>query len=172
MKKYKLKKDTIFYKAGTVCKLTPRGNLVLDDCEGTCVVSKHKLEKFPELLDEWFEKIEEKKYGGRVPKRWDVYWYIYPDGSIFESTWTGVITDIGRFESGSAFWTRKEAEKELECRKAWTRLKDKGFKFEWFEETDRGELGDFTIYAHIEPDYSQKYEEFDNDLNILFGGEE
>lgn len=69
MEKYKLKKDTFFNKAGTICKLTPKGNMVLDDCEGACILHDYQLKEHPELLDEWFEKIEEKKYGGRAPKR-------------------------------------------------------------------------------------------------------
>lgn len=68
MERYKLKKDTFFFGAGTICLLTPKGNLILEDSEGTVVLRKHQLESHPELLDEWFEKIEEKKYGGRVPK--------------------------------------------------------------------------------------------------------
>lgn len=74
-------------------------------------------------------------------------------------------------EIGLLFKTKEETEKAVEKLKAWKRLKDKGFRFEDFEETDRGKLGDFTIYAHIEPDYLQKYDEFDDDLYLLFGGE-
>lgn len=59
MEKYRLKKDTFFYKAGTVCRLTPKGNLVINDDIGTCILHKKELKDRPELLDEWFEKIEE-----------------------------------------------------------------------------------------------------------------
>lgn len=73
---------------------------------------------------------------------------------------------------GNDFPSENATMKAIEKLKAWKRLKDKGFRYKDFEETDRGELGDFTIYAHIEPDYSQKYDEFDDDLYLLFGGEE
>lgn len=75
-------------------------------------------------------------------------------------------------EIGLLFKTKEETEKAVERLKAWKRLEDKGFRFKDFEETDRGKLGDFTIYAHIEPDYSQKYDEFDDDLYLLFGSEQ
>lgn len=131
--KYELKKDTFFYKAGTICKLTEKGNMVLDNCEGACILHKYQLESHPDVLDEWFEKIEEKKYGGRVPKNGDRYWIVCADGSLYETLWTSSKCNANSFESGSAFWTHEEAEKELKRRKAYVILKDdtKGFKPDW-----------------------------------------
>lgn len=113
-----------------------------------------------ELAEDW-EDYEEPKG----------YWYVSSYGNLAK---TDVMTDLhrGAEEIGNLFETKEEAEKAVEKLKAWKRLKDKGFRCKDFEETDRGELGDFTIYAHIEPDYSQKYDEFDDDLYLLFGGEE
>lgn len=153
MEKYKLKKDTFFNKAGTICKLTPKGNIVLDNCEGTCILHDYQLREHPKLLDEWFEKIEEKKYGGRVPKNGDEYWYIAGDGTILSSIWSGYgkvcSADASRFESGSAFWTREEAEKELKRRKAYVILKDdtKGFEPNW---TDGEQAKYFVAYSYYE----------------------
>lgn len=75
----------------------------------------------------------EKQYGGEVPKVGDAFWFIKCDGSIIESSWDGWEYDKTRFESGSAFWTREEAEKELKRRKAYVVLKEdtKGFKPDW-----------------------------------------
>lgn len=115
------------------------------------------------LLAEYWEYYEE-------PKE---YWYIDLDGEI--------IIDKGVYENrverdmkeiGNRFETKEEAEKAVEKLKAWKRLKDKGFRFKGFEEKDRGYIGDLVIYARIEPDYTTEYPELDNDLDLLFGGEE
>lgn len=137
MEKYKLKKDTFFYKAGTICTLTKEGHLVVDDSQVT-LLYEHELKYHPELLEEWFEKIGEKKYGGRVPKGGDEYWFLSPDGKLCRDTIatgydTICTTDAHRFESGSAFWTYKEAEKEFKRRNAYVILKEdtKGFVPDW-----------------------------------------
>lgn len=147
MEKYKLKKDTFFFEAGTICLLTPKGNLILEDSEGTVVLRKHQLESHPELLDEWFEKIEEKKYGGRVPKRGDRYWYVSSSAQIIGTTWYGSDCDEGAFECGSAFWTEEEAERELARRKAYVILKEdtKGFKPDW---ENRDEKKYYVVYSY------------------------
>lgn len=143
MEKYKLKKDTFFYKAGTICKLTPKGNMVLDDNQGTCLLHDYQLKDHPEILDEWFEKIEKKKYGGRVPKKGDKFWLVGLSGSLneFEWGWGVYNVDVDEdkafgpvwFEAGNAFWTREEAEKERKRRKAYVILKEdtKGFVPDW-----------------------------------------
>lgn len=133
MEKYKLRKDTFFNKAGTICKLTPKGNMVLDDCEGACILHDYQLKEHPELLDEWFEKIEEKKYGGRAPKNGDTFYYISAAGEVIEGEWLDGGVCEARFEHNNGFWTKEEAEKELARRKAYVILKEdtKGFKPDW-----------------------------------------
>lgn len=118
---------------------------------------------FSAINEEWEDAPEE-------PKE---FWFIGEDSCVHSENDTVTQDFVDRLESiGNYFSSREEAEKVVEKLKAWKRLKDKGFRFEDFEETDRGELGDFTIYAHIEPDYSQKYDEFDDDLYLLFCTEE
>lgn len=115
-----------------------------------------------ELCEKW-EDYEEPK----------VYYYISDFGAIREC-------EIGKFpedeenrkQIGNYFETREEAEKAVERLRAWKRLKDKGFRFVGFEEKDRGYIGDLAIYAHIEPNYTIEYPELDDDLDLLFGGEE
>lgn len=75
-------------------------------------------------------------------------------------------------EIGNYFETEEEAEKAVEKLKAWKRLKDAGFSFTGFEETDRGCLGDFTIYCYTKPDYTRPYDDVEKDLDLIFGGEE
>ena len=134
-------------------------NPTLERWNGPSKEIKH-YNSLAELNEEWEDYEEPKEY-----------WY-------YDTTKNGVekITHLEDKEKdqeiGNYFETKEEAEKAVEQLKAWKRLKDKGFRFKFFEETDRGYIGDFTIYAHIEPNYSQKYDELDDDLGLLFGGEE
>lgn len=59
----------------------------------------------------------------------------------------------------------EEAEKAVEKLKAWTRLKEKCFKFEGWKRDDRY-CGDFTITATDQTSCDDK------DLDLLFGGKE
>ena len=56
--KYKLKKDTPAFKAGTECYIEEAGNMV--PCRGISytIVHKDQLEKNPNILAEWFEEIK------------------------------------------------------------------------------------------------------------------
>ena len=56
--KYKLKKDTPAFKAGTECYIEEAGNMV--PCRGISytIVHKDQLEKNPNILDDWFEEIK------------------------------------------------------------------------------------------------------------------
>lgn len=78
---------------------------------------------------------------------------------------------------GNEFETEEEAKKAVEKLKAWKRLKDKGFRFECY--TRRSDVAmlpevralknliDITAYLP-----SNKIEEMEADLYLLFGGEE
>ena len=59
MKRYKLKKDTPAFKAGTECYIEEAGHMV--PCRGISytIVHKDQLEKNPNILTDWFEEIEE-----------------------------------------------------------------------------------------------------------------
>ena len=59
MKRYKLKKDTPAFKAGTECYIDEAGNMV--PCRGISytIVHKDQLEKNPNILTDWFEEIKE-----------------------------------------------------------------------------------------------------------------
>lgn len=110
-----------------------------------------------ELNEEW-EDVEEPK----------VYYYISDFGAIREC-------EIGKFPEdeearkliGNYFETKEEAEKAVEKLKAWKRLKNKGFDFV-------GCFKDNTInYEFVErPLNYDEAEEAEQDLDLLFGGEE
>ena len=116
--------------------------LIQADCEG---LKEHEVETLYgepitlETLNKYCEDVpEEKKYGGRAPKVGDAFWFIMCDGSINEGHWDGVEYDKARFECGSAFWTKEEAEKELARHKAYAILKEdtKGFVPDWKNENE------------------------------------
>ena len=58
MKRYKLKKDTPAFKAGTECYIEEAGNMV--PCRGISytIVHNDQLEKNPNILTDWFEEIK------------------------------------------------------------------------------------------------------------------
>lgn len=112
-----------------------------------------------ELNEKFEDASEEKKYGGRVPKSGDAFWFIMCDGSINEGSWDGVEYDKERFESGVAFWTKDEAEKELARRKAYVILKEdtKGFVPNWNNSSEKKYLVGYDWdYNEIIADYCWK----------------
>lgn len=116
MKRYKLKKATPAFKAGTECYIEEAGNMV--PCRGISytIVHKDQLEKNPNILTDWFEEVKE-------PTRWkpemhQAYRYVNTDGSVCGTTWTDDYFDDGRFEIGNCFQAGDEAEKTKEYLKA------------------------------------------------------
>lgn len=96
----------------------------------------------------------------------EVYWYI-DVGTLDEVNWCEKNDDTeADKEIGNYFETREQAEAALEKLKAWKRLKDKGFKFDGFYSQSRQH-----ILWHCDFPYKND-EEFQKDLNFLFGGEE
>lgn len=57
MKKYKLLKDLPTFKAGDLFYISEHGALVHDG--GVTAYARRTLDKFPEILTEWFEEIQE-----------------------------------------------------------------------------------------------------------------
>lgn len=117
MKRYKLKKDTPAFKAGTECYIEEAGHMV--PCRGISytIVHKDQLEKNPNILTDWFEEIKE-------PTRWEPkyaeeYYYLSGDGSVGRETFDDEFDiDNDRFEIGNCFQTKEEAERVVEYLKA------------------------------------------------------
>ncbi len=119
-----------------------------------------------ELNEEWED----------YDKECETYFYITMNGFIGEAyinkfLWNTKDTNE-RKEIGNYFETKEEAEKAVEKLKAWKRLKDARLKF-----TDFGynldELSSSTIGADGKICFEMMcYEDFADDLELLFGGEE
>lgn len=175
MKKYRLKKDLPTFRAGDEFELRDNGNLYLIDpwknknhwATQVCAYCKTTLDKFPDILKNWFEEIPEE------PKT--VY-----DLSNSDECWTVFCTESGyvpvsiRFnklakmfrETGSLYLTKEEAEKDI----AWNKAKEtlirdaKGFKPDWDKASQNKFYvlynylsDDFSIYAHHEERGGQIY---------------
>lgn len=112
-----------------------------------------------ELNEEWEDYEESKEY-----------WYVSCDGRALKAT-----TDEddynekhikGHKQIGNYFETQEEAEKAVEKLKAWKRLKDKGFKFEGWVDTNR-EINDIMFSLLIE----HWDDSITDDLTLLFDSE-
>ena len=116
MKRYKLKKDTPAFKAGTECYIEEAGHMV--PCRGISytIVHKYQLEKNPNILAEWFEEIDESNRW--KPEMHQVYRYINTDSYVSGSTWTDDYFDDGRFKIGNCFQTKEEAKRVVEYLKS------------------------------------------------------
>lgn len=75
-------------------------------------------------------------------------------------------------EIGNYFETKKEAEKAVEKLKAWKRLRDKGLRFTSFNKLDGLVYGRDTTEYNIKAVIDDKSYEVEEDIELLFGGEE
>lgn len=116
MKRYKLKKDTPAFKAGTECYIEEAGNMV--PCRGISytIVHKAQLEKNPNILTDWFEEVNESTRW--KPEMDQKYYCMGSDGSVIDDDWCGLSIDRNRFNLGNCFQTEKEAEQVVEYLKA------------------------------------------------------
>ena len=117
MKRYKLKKDTPAFKAGTECYIEEAGNMV--PCRGISytIVHKDQLENNPNILTDWFDEIKESTRW--EPEKFQKYYYVGGDSFVYDDGWAnGSAIDNGRFEIGNCFQTKEEAEQVVEYLKA------------------------------------------------------
>ena len=158
MKRYKLKKDTPAFKAGTECYIEETGNMV--PCRGISytIVHKDQLEKNPNIMTDWFEEIKESNRW--KPELGQKYYFAASDGIVNNNLWADDSIDNGRFEIGNCFQTKDEAERVVEKLKAWKRLKDSGLKFKGWNKSNY----DRTFYINAEVEHDVVAFEFFKDL--------
>lgn len=124
MKRYKLKKDLPTFKAGDIFYLSDTGNLFdrnfLHAKSSDIVYSFKEIEKFPNILTDWFEEIKEPTLW--KPENGKTYYRVGSDGRIYDDYWDDSlnITDSERLDIGNCFQTEGEAEKVSEYLKALT----------------------------------------------------
>lgn len=174
MKRYKLLKDLPTFNAGDEFVLRDNGCLYLNKVDAVTgyltgvghwkndVMAYHKrtLEQFPNILEDWFEEIEE-------PKE---YWAIDQFGEPINVSGLSRLQLEKLHRLGNDFPSENATMKAIEKIKTWKRLKDKGLRFCGHDDKDRGQLGDIVIYAEM-PTF--EYDDLTRDeLDLLFGGEE
>jgi hypothetical protein len=116
-----------------------------------------------ELNSEW-KDYEEPKDRWYINENGGVLHYV-PDGPEGED----LVYNKYQDEIGNHFDTREEAEKAVEKLKAWKRLKDKGFRFDRWNNVTAGPY--MPIWFYFEEDTA--LEDVKSDLDLLFsGGEE
>ena len=166
MKRYKLLKDLPTFKAGQLAYVSSLGNLMAGTPEepetadtGLNLMMYHRgtLEKFPNILTEWFEEIQEPTDSIHwKPKYDDWYFYISDHGSVCSDIWNDNYTDNNRLAFGFVYRTEKECEKARERRLAEVRLQQTSNFKPNFEDANGG----WTVY------YSYK----DKKMNSFFAG--
>lgn len=117
MKHYKLLKDLPTFKVGDEFELTKQGHLVFvrgaqEAEEGQILVAyaSSTLEKFPNILTDWFEEIEESKN-----KRWRAkenggHYFVDDWGDVDYNYDAGFPPSTFRYNIGNYFKTEEEAE--------------------------------------------------------------
>lgn len=135
-KKYRLKKDLPTFKAGDEFVIR-NGSLWAIDKESPegviCAYAKPTLDKFPNILKDWFEEIPEEPKTVWDLEDGDLYYSIGIRGTIELNTWTSHEVDYDVRNAGNCFLTSENVEKELARRKAKVILErdTKGFKPDW-----------------------------------------
>lgn len=132
MKRYKLLKDLPTFKAGQLAYISKTGNLIAGTPEnqettetGLIIMIYHEttLKKFPNILTEWFEEIEEPTDSVHwKPKNGDRYWASGNTG-VYSQVWGDDEFDRDRYESGNVYKTKEECEKARDRELAEVRLR-------------------------------------------------
>ena len=116
MKRYKLKRDIPAFKAGEIFRLSDAGNLFRES-DNVPAYGWTILNKFPNILTDWFEEIKEStRWKPEMEQR---YYYVCSNGRVSEYVWLGSQRlDNSRFEIDNCFQTKEEAERVVEYLKA------------------------------------------------------
>ena len=143
MKLYKLLKDLPTFKAGQLAYISKTGNLIAGTPEnqkttetGLIIMIYHEttLKKFPGILTEWFEEIQEPTDSIHwEPKHGAEYFWIDECGSILPGTfYRDSLYDQQRLTFGNVYHTKAEAEQALERKLAEVRLRrTSNFEPDW-----------------------------------------
>ena len=125
MKRYRLLQDLPTFKAEDMFYISQHGALIYDDGNfGVMAYARSTLEKFPNILTEWFEEVQELADNVHWnPKSGDAYWVLYSDGEIDRSCWDNDFTDFERYRMGNVYRTKEECKQARNRRLAEIRLR-------------------------------------------------
>ena len=145
MKQYRLLKELPTFKAGQLAYISKTGNLIAGTPEnqkttetGLIIMIYHEttLKKFPNILTEWFEEIQEPTDSIHwKPNFGEEYWYVNYIGNVVCRSWEDASVDLWLLESGNTYRTKEECEQASERRLAEVRLRQTSdFKPDWKNE--------------------------------------
>ena len=134
MKRYKLLRDLPTFKAGQLAYISKTGNLIAGTPEnqettdtGLILMIYHEttLKKFPEILTEWFEEIQEEPTDSIhwKPECGEEYWVVNSYGLIVKRIWSDSNEDLNMYKLGIVHPTKEECEKAHDRRLAEVRLR-------------------------------------------------
>lgn len=124
MKRYKLLKDLPTFKAGDLFYISEYGALVYDDGGfGVMAYAQSTLEKFPNILTEWFEEVEPTDSIHWKPKIAEKYFYINECGDIEWEIWNNGNVDNRIMAMGLVYPTEEACRKAKERKLAEVRLR-------------------------------------------------
>ena len=124
MKQYRLLKDLPTFKAGDLFYISEYGALIYDDGGfGVMAYAQSTLEKFPNILTEWFEEIEEPTDSIHWKPKIGERCFILENANIRPTNYTGVLRDYNAWRTGRVFHTEEECEKALDRELAEVRLR-------------------------------------------------
>lgn len=129
--------------------------------EGIVDLTKIGCKNVYEMIEAGWEDYEEPKNG----------WYI-DDITIYEDLCLPEEMVEKLKQIGNYFSSREEAEKAVEKLKAWKRLKDKQFKFYGWNKGSLLKSKPNTIEFACDDTRMWSWEDIQDDLDLLFGGEE
>lgn len=157
MKRYKLLRDLPTFKAGQLAYISKTGNLIAGTPEnqettdtGLILMIYHEttLKKFPEILTEWFEEIQEPTDSIHwKPKQNEKIWYLDENG---DTNFTYFDKDnpyhCRRIEFGNTYRTADECEQARERKLAEVRLR----RTSTFEpDIEKGRDGYIVVYDQM-----------------------
>ena len=132
MKRYRLLKDLPTFKAGQLAYTSELSNLMAGTPEkpettdnGGILMIYHKntLEKFPEILTEWFEEIQESTDSIHWNPMIGEKCFILENANIRPTLFTGKLCDYNAWRTGKIFRTEEECEKARDRELAEVRLR-------------------------------------------------
>lgn len=158
MKRYKLLKDLPTFKAGQLAHISKTGNLIAGTPEnqkttetGLIIMIYHEttLKKFPNILTEWFEEIEEPTDSIHWKPKIGDRCFILENANIRPTNYTGMLRDYNAWCTGRVFRTEEECEKARDRELAEVRLqRTSDFKPDF--ENGEGGWTVFFSYMHKE----------------------
>ena len=131
MKRYKLLKDLPTFKAGQLAYISKTGNLIAGIPEnqettetGLIIMIYHEttLKKFPNILTEWFEEVQEPTDSIHWKPKIGDRCFILENANIRPTNYTGMLRDYNAWSTGRVFRTEEECEKARDRELAEVRL--------------------------------------------------